>query len=101
MAIVEIILVILSGAKNPRISFEATIHYIIGENTLGTKFCEKIGRMDRLREDLELVALRPGLFKQVGGRSLSGEQKYLAIGKFFACGDGGFDSGHSDRKSVV
>jgi len=34
MAIVEIILVILSGAKNPRISFEANTHYTIGENTL-------------------------------------------------------------------
>ena len=35
--------------------------------------------MDRLGEDLELVALRPRLFQQIGRGGLAGEEQDLAV----------------------
>ena len=40
---------------------------------------QQIGWVDRLGENLELVALGPGLFQQIGGSGLAGKQQNLAL----------------------
>src|SRR5579864_7817456 len=46
---------------------------------LSSQFCQQIRRMDGLAQDFELMSLGAGIFQQVGGGRLPGEEQDLAI----------------------
>jgi hypothetical protein len=50
-----------------------------GSGRLTAQLCQKIGRVDRFGKDFELVTLRAGLFKQIRGSRLAGEEKDFAL----------------------
>jgi len=57
--------------------------------------------MDRLGEYLEFVTLGAGLFEQIGGGGLSGEEKDLALWQFAARNDCRFDAGHTSHDDIA
>lgn len=57
--------------------------------------------MHWLGEDLEFMALGTGLFEQIRGCRLTGEEKDLALGQFAASDDCRFDAGHTSHDDVT
>jgi len=57
--------------------------------------------VDWFGEDLELMALRTGLFEQIGGSGLPREEKDLALWQFAAGDDCSFNTGHAGHNDVA
>src|SRR4051812_25946828 len=65
------------------------------------QLCQQVLRMDRLRQDFELVALGTGVFEQIGGGGLSGKEQNLATGQELTDVYGGFNAIHVRHDHVT
>ena len=63
--------------------------------------CQQIDWVDRFGEQIEVVALRAGLFQQICGRRLPGEEEHLAFRLGFAEVNCQLNSGHTGHGDVT
>lgn len=68
---------------------------------LAAQLREKVGGVDGLCKDLELMALRTGFLEQVGCGGLAGEEQYFALGQALPSNNGGFNAGHASHNDVA
>ncbi len=67
---------------------------------LAAQLCQQVGRVNRLRKDLELMTLRASLLQKIRGGGLSGKEQNLAGRQLGSNLDGGLDAGHPGHNDI-